>query len=54
MKITIALLLLIVPWAVFVLLASVERTSTFGLVLTLAVSAWGFNMLMGRKPKAKK
>lgn len=52
MKTLIALLLLLVPWAVFAWLAmSAQRTSTIGLVLTLAVSALGFTMLIGRKPK---
>ncbi len=52
MKITIALILLIAPWVIFVYAARVSGgTSTFVLVLTLMVSAVGFTMLIGGSGK---
>ncbi len=47
MKNAIALLLLIAPWAIFVYAAQTTgATSTLVLILTLAVSAVGFTMLI--------
>jgi hypothetical protein len=48
----IALVLLIAPWVIFLLAAkSTGATNTFVLVLTLAVSAFGFMLLISRPPK---
>lgn len=48
LRIIIALLLLIVPWVVFLLAArTTGATNGFALVLTLAVSAFGFTLLLG-------
>ncbi len=51
MKYAIALLLLLAPWVIFLFAAqSTGGTSTFVLLLTLMVSAFGFTMLIsGRK-----
>ena len=53
MKTLIALLLLIAPWVIFLIAAQVMGgTSTFVLLLTLMVSAYGFMLLIsGRKNK---
>ncbi len=52
MKYAIALLLLVVPWVIFLLAAQTTGgTSTFVLLLTLAVSAFGFTMLIGGRKK---
>lgn len=52
MRLIVALLLLIVPWVVFVIAARMTgATSGFVLVLTLAVSAFGFTLLIGNKRK---
>jgi hypothetical protein len=52
MKIFIALLLLIAPWIIFLWAAKATgATSTFVLVLTLVVSAFGFMMLIGGNRK---
>lgn len=51
-KYAIALLLLISPWAIFLFTAQATgATSTFALLLTIAVSAVGFTMLIGGKKK---
>jgi hypothetical protein len=55
MKTIIALLLLVAPWIIFLLAAkSTGSTSTFVLVLTLIVSAFGFMMLISGKNSGKK
>jgi uncharacterized membrane protein len=52
MKNLVALLLLISPWAIFVYAAqSTGTTNTFVLLLTLAVSAFGFTLLISGKKK---
>jgi hypothetical protein len=52
MKYVIALTLLVAPWAIFVIAAkSTGVTSTLSLVLTLAVSAFGFMLLIGGNKK---
>ncbi|MFN7221055.1 MAG: hypothetical protein ACK5UX_10500 [Burkholderiales bacterium] len=54
MRIVIALLLLVMPWVIFLLAAQrTGATSTLVLVLTLAVSALGFMMLISRPGGAK-
>jgi len=52
MKYVVALLLLIAPWAIFLVAAQSQgATSTFALLLTIAASAVGFTMLIGGKKK---
>jgi hypothetical protein len=52
MKCLVALLLLITPWVVFLYAAySTGSTSTFVLLLTIAVSAFGFTILISGKKK---
>jgi hypothetical protein len=52
MKYIVALLLLIVPWLIFLWSAQNKgATSTFALILTLAVSAFGFMILISRSKK---
>ncbi len=51
-KYVVALLLLIAPWAVFLYAAQAKgATNTFALLLTIAVSAVGFTLLIGGKKK---
>jgi polyferredoxin len=48
MKLIVALLLFITPWIIFLYAANYTGgTSTFVLLITLAVSAFGFMMLIG-------
>jgi hypothetical protein len=52
MKYLVGLLLLIVPWIVFLWSAQSQgATSTFALVITLAASAFGFMILISRPNK---
>ncbi len=52
MKYAIALLLLFAPWVIFLFAAqSTGGTSTFVLLLTLMVSAFGFTMLIGGRKR---
>jgi len=52
MKNAVALLLLIAPWAIFVYAAqSTGATNSFVLLLTLAVSACGFILLISEDKK---
>jgi hypothetical protein len=52
MKTVIALTLLIAPWLIFVWVAAAQKQpSTVGLVLTLAISAFGLTILISRKKK---
>jgi hypothetical protein len=52
MKLLISLCLLIAPWIIFAFVAAQsQRPSTFGLVLTLAVSAFGLTLLISRNKK---
>jgi hypothetical protein len=52
MKILISLVLLLAPWAIFAYVAAQsQRPSTWGLVLTLAVSAFGLTLLISRNKK---
>lgn len=51
MKYIIACLLLIAPWVIFLWAAKSVGISTFALILTLAVSAFGFMMLIGGRKK---
>jgi len=52
MKYAVALILLIAPWEIFVYAAqSTGTTNTFVLLLTLAVSAFGFTLLISGKKK---
>jgi len=52
MKYVVALLLLVAPWAIFLVAAQAKgATSTFTLLLTIAVSAVGFTMLIGGRKK---
>lgn len=54
MKYLVGLLLLIVPWVVFLWSAKSQgATSTFALVLTLAASALGFMILISRPTKSR-
>jgi len=54
LKYAVALLLLVAPWFIFLLAAKVTGgTSTFILILTLAVSAFGFTLLLGPRGKQK-
>jgi hypothetical protein len=52
MKILVYLVLLLAPWAIFAYVAAQsQRPSTIGLVLTLAVSAFGLTLLISRNKK---
>jgi hypothetical protein len=52
MKILVSLVLLLAPWAIFAYVAAQsQRPSTIGLVLTLAVSAFGLTLLISRNKK---
>jgi hypothetical protein len=52
MKTLVSLLLLILPWIIFAYVAGQsQRPSTVGLVLALAVSAYGLTLLIGRSKK---
>jgi hypothetical protein len=52
MKILVSLALLLAPWAIFAYVAAQsQRPSTLGLVLTLAVSAFGLTLLISRNKK---
>jgi hypothetical protein len=48
MKYFIAFILLVAPWIIFLWAAKSAGTSAFALVLTLAVSAFGFMLLISR------
>lgn len=50
MKTLIALIILVAPWLIFAAIAmQTERPSTTGLVITLAVSAYGLTLLISKK-----
>ncbi len=52
MKYLIAILLLVVPWLIFFAATRAQGgTNTIALLLTLAVSAYGFTMLISRGKK---
>ena len=52
MKYAVALLLLIAPWVIFLYAAQAKgATNTFALLLTIAVSAFGFTLLLGGRKK---
>jgi hypothetical protein len=49
-KTLIAISLLVAPWLIFAALASPGKDpSTIGLLITLAISAYGLTLLIGRK-----
>ncbi len=51
-KTLVGLTLLLAPWIIFALVASSSRNpSTFALVITLAVSAFGLTILISKTPK---
>ena len=51
-KTIVGLTLLLTPWIIFALIASNTRNpSTFALVITLAVSAFGLTILITKTPK---
>ena len=55
MKTLIALTFLIAPWLIFAAIAmQTERPSTIGLVITLAVSAYGLTLLISLLISKKK
>ena len=50
MKILVALTLLVAPWFIFAAIAmQTGHPSTIGLVITLAVSAYGLTLLIAKK-----
>ena len=51
-KLAIGFTLLLAPWIIFALVASSTRNpSTFALVVTLAISAFGLTILITKTPK---
>ncbi len=54
-KSLVGLTLLLAPWIIFALIASSSRNpSTFALVITLAVSAFGLTILISKSNNAPK
>ncbi len=54
-KLILGLTLLLAPWIIFALIAANTRSaSTFALVITLAVSAFGLTILITKSPQSKK